>query len=156
VLTTQAFHALVKYTEFAQSYSYATKSCRIEYKCPTAYIQLDGMTTSGLELVRNLRDTKQKKGSLFGTVDYCSTAMGQRLLWTSILQPLSSKTQKDAINNRLDFIELLIGKCTWCVLRVCVSNFVCECFTEVAQIFQYASISSVIFELDQRLFGLPV
>jgi DNA mismatch repair ATPase MutS len=34
--------------------------------------------------------------------------MGQRLLWTNILQPLSSKTQKEAINNRLDFIELLL------------------------------------------------
>lgn len=33
----------------------------------------------------------------------------QRLLWTSILQPLSSKTQLEAINNRLDFVELLIG-----------------------------------------------
>ena len=33
----------------------------------------------------------------------------QRLLWTSILQPLSSKTQLEAITNRLDFVELLIG-----------------------------------------------
>ena len=50
-----------------------------------------------------------KKGSLFGVTNFCSTSMGQRLLWTSILQPLSSKTQKEAINNRLDFVELLIG-----------------------------------------------
>ena len=76
-LALSAFHALVKYTEFAQSYSYASKSCRsdslclaclpltdfdvrvadesygarIEYKCPTAYIQLDMMTTTNLELV---------------------------------------------------------------------------------------------------------
>ena len=27
-LALSAFHALVKYTEFAQSYSYASKSCR--------------------------------------------------------------------------------------------------------------------------------
>ena len=77
-LALSAFHALVKYTEYAQSYSYASKSCRIEYKCPTAYIQLDGMTTAGLELVRNLRDSKNKKGSLFGTINYCSTSMGLR------------------------------------------------------------------------------
>ena len=77
-LALSAFHALVKYTEYAQSYSHASKSCRIEYKCPTAYIQLDGMTTAGLELVRNSRDSKNKKGSLFGTINYCSTSMGLR------------------------------------------------------------------------------
>ena len=104
-----SFHALIKFTEFAQSYSYASKSCRIEYKCPTAYVQLDAMTTAGLELVRNSRDAQAKKGSLFGSINNCVTPMGQRLLWTNILQPLSSRTQQDAINNRLDFIELLLG-----------------------------------------------
>ena len=34
---------------------------RIEYKCPTAYVQLDAMTTAGLELVSDARGREREK-----------------------------------------------------------------------------------------------
>jgi hypothetical protein len=34
---------------------------RIEYKCPTAYVQLDAMTTAGLELVSDARGRERER-----------------------------------------------------------------------------------------------
>ena len=59
-----------------EGFTYATKSCRIEYRCPNAYLQLDPITTTNLELVRNLRSGTAKQ-SLYGVLNHCRTSMGQ-------------------------------------------------------------------------------
>jgi len=86
---------------------YATKSCRVIYKCPSAYLSLDPMTIQNMELVRNIRSGTSKQ-SLFGVLNHCKTNMGQKLLRTTIIQPLSSTTQQGTIIARQDFVDLLI------------------------------------------------
>jgi len=106
-LALASFNALVRYTQFDRKFTYATKSCRIIYKSPSAYLSLDPMTIHNMELVRNVRSGSPKE-SLFGVLNHCKTSMGQKLLRTTILQPLSSTTQHTTIMDRQDFVDILI------------------------------------------------
>mmetsp|Transcript_42797 Transcript_42797/g.107121 ORF Transcript_42797/g.107121 Transcript_42797/m.107121 type:complete len:876 (+) Transcript_42797:142-2769(+) len=106
-LALASFNALVRYTQFDRKFTYATKSCRIMYKSPSAYLSLDPVTIHNMELVRNVRSGSSKE-SLFGVLNHCKTAMGQKLLRTTILQPLSSTTQHTTIMDRQDFVDILI------------------------------------------------
>ncbi len=65
------------------------------------YMMLDSSTRRNLELTQTLL-TKNKKGSLLGTIDKTKTAMGARLLRNYVEQPLIN--EKD-INDRLDAVE---------------------------------------------------
>lgn len=65
------------------------------------YMVLDSYTRRNLELVETLRE-KQKKGSLLGVIDRTKTAMGARLLRSSVEQPL---LEKELIEDRLDALE---------------------------------------------------
>lgn len=67
------------------------------------YMLLDSSTIRNLELIQTLRE-KKKKGSLLWVLDKTNTAMGARLLRSSIEQPL---TDKKMINKRLDAVEQL-------------------------------------------------
>lgn len=78
-LALSAFHALIRYTEYGNQYTYAANrsavasapvwalfpailmlslsafcSCRVEYQCPSAYIQLDPMTIVNLEIIQSV------------------------------------------------------------------------------------------------------
>lgn len=65
-----------RYTQYDKKFMYATKSCRVLYKCPSAYLSLDPMTIHNMELVRNIRSGAAKE-SLFGVLNHCKTSMGQ-------------------------------------------------------------------------------
>lgn len=65
------------------------------------YMSLDVFTRSNLELVKTLREGKVK-GSLCGTIDRTTTAMGARLLKRCINEPLQDIR---AIEERLDAVQ---------------------------------------------------
>jgi DNA mismatch repair protein MutS len=71
----------------------------------SSYMLLDSASRRNLELTETLRD-KQKRGSLLWVLDKTRTAMGGRLLRTSLEQPL---IDKGMILKRLDAIEELCG-----------------------------------------------
>lgn len=60
-------------------------------------------TIRSLELIQNLREARSKH-CLFGLLNVTLTAMGARLLRSSILQPLTSE---DTLNCRYDAVEEL-------------------------------------------------
>lgn len=68
-----------RYTQYDKKFVYATKSCRVIYKCPSAYLSLDPMTIHNMELVRNVRSETAKQ-SLFGVLNHCKTTMGQAII----------------------------------------------------------------------------
>lgn len=67
------------------------------------YMLLDRATRRNLELCETMRE-KAKRGSLFWVLDKTRTAMGARMLRSSIEQPL---VEQEEINARLDMIEEL-------------------------------------------------
>ncbi|MBR4754536.1 MAG: DNA mismatch repair protein MutS, partial [Lachnospiraceae bacterium] len=91
---------LLLYLFDTQKTSLGHISTLIPYKIEK-YMVLDSYTRRNLELVETLRE-KQKKGSLLGVLDRTKTAMGARLLRSSIEQPL---LEKDLIEERLDALE---------------------------------------------------
>ncbi len=64
---------------------------------------IDGGSIRNLELIENL-NTRKRKGSLLGVIDYTKTAMGARLLKESIKAPL---LDIGAIIKRQDYVEFL-------------------------------------------------
>lgn len=69
---------------------------------PFRYLKLDQSTVENLELVRGLDGNRQ--GTLLGTLDLTTTAMGARLLRQWLLRP---SLDLEEINHRLDAVEEL-------------------------------------------------
>ncbi len=67
------------------------------------YMELDYTARRNLELIETIRN-KEKRGSLLWVLDKTSTAMGRRLLKSTIERPLINKQD---IDNRLDAVEVL-------------------------------------------------
>lgn len=67
-------------------------------------LQLDAVTVRNLELVDPLFASSTAGSTLFHTLDSCQTAMGKRLLKSTILQPLADPAE---ISRRLDAVALL-------------------------------------------------
>lgn len=67
------------------------------------FMRLDSTLYAHLELFETLI-SKEKKGSLLGLLDHCSTPMGSRLLQQWIQKPLQNIS---SINKRLDLVEFL-------------------------------------------------
>jgi DNA mismatch repair ATPase MutS len=65
---------------------------------------LDYSTVQTLELIENTNTGLQRSGSLFACINKTKTAMGARLLRSSLLQPLKNP---DIINARLDAVDQL-------------------------------------------------
>jgi len=69
-------------------------------------MDLDPFTVRNLELVKPLREG-QEKGTLLHVLDRTATSMGRRLLYRSILAPL---TDQEAIMERLNVVEALVKR----------------------------------------------
>jgi len=69
------------------------------------HVDLDPFTISSLELVRPIREG-QEHGTLLHVLDQAVTSMGRRRLRRLILAPL---TTREAIEARLDVVEVLVG-----------------------------------------------
>ena len=67
-------------------------------------LQLDAVTVRNLELVDPLFASSSAESTLFHALDSCLTAMGKRLLKSTILQPLADPSK---ISKRLDAVALL-------------------------------------------------
>ncbi|NLB35634.1 MAG: DNA mismatch repair protein MutS, partial [Elusimicrobia bacterium] len=67
-------------------------------------MMLDRNAQENLELVKNQQDSS-KKNTLFEVLDYTDTAMGRRLLHSSILRPLTDSVK---IRQRLNAVEELL------------------------------------------------
>ncbi|MDR1702905.1 MAG: DNA mismatch repair protein MutS [Sporomusaceae bacterium] len=70
------------------------------------YLVLDASTLRNLEITRNMRDGS-KRGTLFAVLDFTKTAMGRRLLKTSLEYPLRDKLK---IERRQDAVAELLAK----------------------------------------------
>ncbi|MCS6866172.1 MAG: DNA mismatch repair protein MutS [Gemmataceae bacterium] len=87
---------------------------------PETLLILDDVTRRSLELTRTLRDN-HRDGSLLAVLDRTVTPMGARLLYDSLLAPLTDIT---AINHRLDAVEELLHDHT---LRQSLRELLREC-----------------------------
>ncbi len=85
--------------------SLADNLLRIEPYDPTTDLILDERAVHHLELLRSTEG--EKEGSLVHAIDATCTSMGSRLLRRRMLAPL---TDLDAINRRLDAVELLVNQ----------------------------------------------
>ncbi|SAL94820.1 hypothetical protein [Absidia glauca] len=93
--------ALFRYLEDLDGWGYSEHTLKFIYDTVE-----DTITARNLELVNNLTKSSNKE-TLFGAMDYTSTAMGSRLLRTTILQPSTNIT---TINSRLDAVQELLKK----------------------------------------------
>jgi len=75
-----------------------------DYYSENEYLDIDDCAKRNLELTETMRD-KNRKGSLFGAIDYTKTAMGGRLLRRFIERP---STTKAVIEKRLDSVSEFI------------------------------------------------
>ncbi|GHJ88673.1 hypothetical protein NliqN6_5075 [Naganishia liquefaciens] len=100
---TAALGALFSYLH-ENGESFAPHSLPIEYKAleGTMFIDLD--TATNLELIKSNLDNKPKN-SLFGVMNKTHTKMAERLLRSTILQPV---TVKEILEKRLDVVEELL------------------------------------------------
>ncbi|MBN2231308.1 MAG: DNA mismatch repair protein MutS [Deltaproteobacteria bacterium] len=70
-----------------------------------SFMQLDAGTIQNLELLTTMQQGG-KRGSLFGVLDRCRTAMGSRRLKSQLLYPL---LDRGAIDRRLDAVAALVA-----------------------------------------------
>ena len=92
--------AAIRYLQNTQKLE-LTHMRHINVYSDASYMLLDAATRRNLELSFTMRD-KEKKGSLFGILDKTKTAMGARLLRSSIEQPLVDASR---IARRADAVE---------------------------------------------------
>jgi DNA mismatch repair protein MSH4 len=88
-------HVELVYMRFAQ------RSLRIKYQGSEGSMLMDFSTVRSLELIQNLQNPKSTD-CLFGLLNNTLTAMGARLLRSTVLQPL---TNVDTLEARLDALE---------------------------------------------------
>ena len=67
---------------------------------------LDYNTVQTLELIENAKTGQQRGGSLFACINQTKTAMGSRLMRSSLLQPLKNPS---IINARLDAVDQIVA-----------------------------------------------
>ena len=105
---------MFSYYSLCASLYYADKTQKTKLRHITAfdyynqneYLDIDDCAKRNLELTETMRD-KNRKGSLFGAIDYTKTAMGGRLLRRFIERPSTSKA---LIEKRLDAVEEFMNK----------------------------------------------
>ena len=86
---------------------------RVEYMDNNSYMYLDSATIKNLELTEGIRD-RDNKGTLINILDKTMTAMGGRLLYRYIEEPLKNKdliiyrqeAVKDFVDREVDLVEL--------------------------------------------------
>ncbi|CAO3606962.1 unnamed protein product [Cunninghamella echinulata] len=98
--------SLFKYLEDSNSWTYLQHTIKFTYQSVEGTMMIDAITAKNLELVASLDTaTIRSKDTLFGTMNHTSTAMGARLLRSTILQPC---TDLPTIHSRLDAVEELL------------------------------------------------
>lgn len=78
----------------------------LSYISSSQHMTLDATSIKNLELVKNLRDSRQKD-SLLDIIDFTVTSMGARLLRSWLLQPLLDCAE---INHRLEAVSEFLNK----------------------------------------------
>ncbi|KXN88409.1 hypothetical protein AN958_07315 [Leucoagaricus sp. SymC.cos] len=86
--TLSAACALFKYAEAQMNVRFAASSLKIRYRAVDGTMMIDPETAKNLELVKNISSRKSNH-TLFGTLNYTSTAMGTRLLRVNILSSIT-------------------------------------------------------------------
>ncbi|KAL9091780.1 MAG: hypothetical protein Q9159_001295 [Coniocarpon cinnabarinum] len=103
---TGKFYAALKFVEHGFQKSFTMHSLRIKYEPSEGAMMIDISTIYSLELIQNLHNVKSRD-CLFGLLNETQTPMGNRLLRSNILQPL---TDADTIAARHDALEELTTK----------------------------------------------
>ena len=83
---------------------FAAQTVALEHKTMAGYLRIDFETIKQLELVGNLSNPRSKRGTLLQALDHCKTKMGQRMLRSTLYQPLSDR---NAIRDRQAVVEIL-------------------------------------------------
>ncbi|CAO3638969.1 unnamed protein product [Cunninghamella blakesleeana] len=101
-----AISSLFKYLEDHNSWTFLHHTIKFIYQSGEGTMMIDAITAKNLELITSLdASTKSTKYTLFGAMNHTSTAMGARLLRSTILQPC---TDLSTIQSRLDAVEALL------------------------------------------------
>lgn len=108
--TACAAAAAIQYTENKYHIEYTAKSVRIKFQASEDSMILNSTTIKNLELVHNAIDPK-KGMSLFKLMNFTQTAMGARMLRSSLLQPL---TNEETLVKRHDSVEELYKNALIC------------------------------------------
>ncbi|KAF2759205.1 hypothetical protein EJ05DRAFT_510051 [Pseudovirgaria hyperparasitica] len=98
--------AVLKFLELGLSKTFAFHSLRLKYEPSEGSMMIDMATVTSLELIQNI-DKAKSKHCLFGLLNETLTPMGQRLLRSNILQPL---TDRETLTIRYDALEELTTK----------------------------------------------
>lgn len=94
---------MLKYIELSLLYSFPFHSLRITYQPADGAMMTDLSTIHALELIQNLQNARSKD-CLFGLLNQTQTAMGARVLKSSVLQPSTSAAY---LTKRYDALEEL-------------------------------------------------
>lgn len=86
--------------------SLTNRFINVEVLINSDFMELDYNARRNLELTETIRN-KERKGSLIWVLDKTKTAMGRRLLKSTVERPLIKEVD---INNRLDAVEILTKK----------------------------------------------
>lgn len=99
--TACAAAAAIQYTQSKHLVDYTTRSLRIKFQPCEDSMALNSTTIKALELVHNSIDLKRGM-SLFKLMNHTQTAMGARMLRSSILQPLTSESTLTRRHNAVE------------------------------------------------------
>lgn len=116
--TACAAAAAIQYMQSKHHVDYTTRSIRIKFQPCEDSMALNSTTIKTLELVHNAIDLKRGM-SLFKLMNHTQTAMGARMLRSSILQPL---TKESTLTRRQDAVEELC-KSELCCTELAKSMF---------------------------------
>ena len=100
----------IEYTQAKYHFDYTTRSIRIKFQASEDSVALTSSTIKSLELVHNAIDLKRGM-SLFKLMNRTQTAMGSRMLRSSLLQPL---TNQETLIKRQDAVEELYKNAITC------------------------------------------
>eukprot|EP00474_Spongospora_subterranea_P004223 CRZ04681.1 hypothetical protein [Spongospora subterranea] len=98
-------NCLLKWVAFEQCEAFAPNSIKVSLKTLDGHMALNLATIKTLEILCNAVNPKAKKGSLFSVLNLCKTPLGERLLRSSLIQPLN---HIPTINARLDSVQELL------------------------------------------------
>jgi len=83
---------------------FAPRTVLLEHRSIDGYMRLDFESIKNLELVANLKNPRSRRGTLLQALDHCKTKMGQRMLRSTLYQPLSDR---EGIKQRQATVEML-------------------------------------------------
>ncbi|KAI5285633.1 MutS protein msh4 [Ascosphaera aggregata] len=143
--------AALKYVELELCKRFAPYSLRIRYEPSEGSVMIDLNTIVSLELIQNLQVAKSRD-CLFGLLNATMTAMGSRLLRSSVLQPSTDRSKLEA---RYDAVEELTTRPDMFTgIRTALKGFV-DADKVLSSVSQFRNSLAACFLLIDQLIVIP-